>query len=214
MQRLYSINSPNGIGYNCSLIQTHEISGSKSDYYKFTFKESENSNLEFSDSETDNECEWSNSIIETEPGICDNCKIDLQNKCNQDNSKEYKLLYPNESLFIYKFRRGYDYCNVYKHYCTECLNKVLYTWSLKNPHNKYPSLRLDGSSIIYLFKSLDSSKIEYDKSIEYPRIYVCDYYISQGYNYLNFNDEKKTEKQLLAEKIIIENEKNDIVIKD
>jgi len=171
MNRLYSINSPNGIGFKCKdLLQLEKKTD---DYFQFNI---------------DDDDDWHNYIFETNPGICCNCNknLSINNEDNDDYALKfkvkYKLLYPSESLFIFTCRKGNEYWNVYYHYCTKCLNYGLYNWSVNNPDNKYPYLRFHGGSFI---KSINN--VNFNQNIpkkNYPRIYRCDYYLSSGYNYL------------------------------
>ena len=190
MDRLYSINSKNGMGYN--MISDLELMNEK-EYYQYHIKNDESL--------------WIEYILETVPGICDNCKRNLS--LDEGNSIKYKLLYPNESLFIFTSRRGDKYCYIYKHYCSDCLNKALYNWSLKNSHNKYPRLRYDGASFIYDLKNMDMD-IDNNPKKNYPRIYRCDYNLSSGYNYLDDLNKVYTDNEQNMRKKLISMEISDM----
>ena len=81
MERLYSINSPNGIGYNYK--DFLELEKKMDDYYQFYIKQ-----------KSDPDSEWYNYIFETKPGICCNCNKNLSIETNNTKIK-YKLLYFN-----------------------------------------------------------------------------------------------------------------------
>ena len=206
MDRLYSINSPNGIGYNNKDLL--ELEKKKDDYYQFYIKNESESELEsYSDAETDSE--WYNYIFETKPGICCNCNKNLSIESNNTKIK-YKLLYPNESLFIFTSRKANQYWYVYYHYCTECLNQGLYNWFINNPENKYPYLRYDGGLFINSINNINLNQAIPKKN--YPRIYRCDYYLSSGYNYLEDDSiELSCDKRKKCRKKLISYELNDIL---
>tara|TARA_Y100000741_G_scaffold356666_1_gene333587 strand:+ start:3715 stop:4284 length:570 start_codon:yes stop_codon:yes gene_type:complete len=188
MERLYSVNSSNGRGYNKLNLEYSK----KSDDYLLKVINNE-------------ESDWEEYIIETIPGICNRCNKDLSEDIS--DKIKYKLLYPNESLFIFSQRRRNQYYYIYKHYCTCCLNKGLYNWSINNLHNKYPHLRVDGFSFIYNLKNMND---EYIPKKNYPRIYRCEYYLSQGYTYLDDKNKKYTDNQLDAQKKLLNCEMLDI----
>ena len=120
MERLYSINSVNGRGYNINLINKKD--NKLNDFNEFIIE-----NLDSL---------WNEKIIETKPGICFNCKKDLSKYTVSNNNNKYKLLYPEESLFIYSTKGRETYCYHYIHFCSQCLNSNLYLWSIKNPKSK------------------------------------------------------------------------------
>ena len=169
MEHLYSINSENGIGHNQQ--QYLELEKKTEEYYQFYIK---------NDDEEDNQ--WHEYIFETKPGICCNCNKDIVEHKLENKNGNYKTLFPGESLFIFKSRRGDEYWNIYYHYCTECMENGLYNWSGTN-NKKYPILRHDGGNFVNMFKYIDETTIP--KNINIPRIYRCDYYLSKGYRYLD-----------------------------
>lgn len=169
MELLYSINSVNGRGYNMSLI--NKKNNELDDLNEFQIE-----NLDSL---------WDEKIIETKPGICFNCKKDLSKCSVSDNNNKYKLLHTEESLFIYSTKRRGAYCYNYIHLCSECMNKNLYLWSIKNPTNKYPYLRVDAQSFLYNFKDDVLKKLKVPKDINFPRIYRCEYYLGSNYDYLD-----------------------------
>lgn len=191
MDRLYSINSPNGKLYNTSNFDYNKTS----EGYLLKVINIEDSI-------------WDVYIKETKPGICNRCNKYLSKEKDKSDKIKYKLLCPNESLFIYSQRRGNEYYYIYKHYCSSCLNKALYMWSIKNEHNKYPQLRVDGFSFIYNLENINDDDDIPKKN--YPRIYNCDYYLSQGYNYLDDESKKYTDNELIMKKKIINQEMLDI----
>ena len=188
MERLYSINSINGRGYNMNLINKKNNDKFLGDFNEFKIE-----NLDSL---------WTEKIIETKPGICCNCKKDLS-KCNgTHNNNKYKLLYPEESLFIYSTKGRGEYCYHYIHFCSECLNKNLYLWSIKNPENKYPYLRVHAQSFLWAMNSNDFQTINIPKNINFPCIYRCEYYLGSNYDYLDdsntiYNEEQIQNKQKL-----------------
>lgn len=179
MERLYSINSCNGRGYNMNF-----TNNKNKEFDRYIF------DIESLDSL------WSETIIETIPGICSSCKKDLSKYSDIDEKKKYKLLYPNESLFIYSIKNRNRYCYIYKHFCSECMNKNLYLWSIKNPKNKYPHLRVDAQSFLYNFKDDVLKKLKVPKDINFPRIYRCEYYRVLGYTYLDDSNIIYNEEQI------------------
>ena len=102
MERLYSINSVNGRGYNMSLINKKDNDKKLDDFNNFQIE-----NLDSL---------WTEKIIETKPGICCNCKKDLSKCSVSDDKNKYKLLYPEESLFIYSTKGRSTYCYYYIHF--------------------------------------------------------------------------------------------------
>ena len=172
MERLYSINSVNGRGYNMSLINKKDNNKKNLD----DFNEFQIENLDSL---------WTEKIIETKPGICFNCKKDLSKCSVSDNNNKYKLLHPCESLFIYSTKGRDTYCYHYIHFCSECMNNNLYLWSIKNTQNKYPYLRVHAQSFLWTMKSNDFEKINIPKNISFPRIYRCEYYLGSNYDYLD-----------------------------
>lgn len=189
MNRLYSINSENGRGYGY-LNNSLELEKKTEDYYQFYIKES--------DEESDEENLYSEYIFETQPGICSHCKKNLTFN-NENIYNNYKLLYPNESLFTFVNKRGDEYWYIYYHFCNVCFNKALYNWSYKN-ERKYPRLRIDGSKFINSLNNMDLNNIP--NNINFPKIYRCDYYLSEGYRYLENNKKYNNEDNIKYKKLI------------
>lgn len=186
MERLYSINSVNGRGYNMDL-------SNKKDNELDDFNEFDIENFDSL---------WSEKIIETKPGICRNCKKDLSKSGVSDDKNKYKLLYPDESLFIYSTKGRGAYCYHYIHFCSGCMNRNLYLWSIKNGENKYPHLRVHAQSFLWAMKSNDLEIINIPKNINFPRIYRCEYYLGSNYDYLDdcntiYNEEQIENKEKL-----------------
>tara|TARA_B100000401_G_C52607465_1_gene624991 strand:+ start:152 stop:721 length:570 start_codon:yes stop_codon:yes gene_type:complete len=188
MNNLYCLNSVNGRIYSSS----NKEYTKQSDGYLFKVL-------------LDSDSIWEEYVIESEPGICNICNKDLS--VDGEYDPKYKLLYPNESIFLYSQKQGYKYFYIYKHYCSSCLNKGLYIWSQKNQHKKYPYLRVDGFSFVYNLKNMND---EYIPKKNYPRIYRCEYYLSEGYTYLDDKNKKYTDKQLDAQKKLLNCEMLDI----
>lgn len=170
MECLYSIHSPNGMGYQHR--ECLELDKKTPDYYQYYVTNDDENN------------QWHEYILETKPGICCQCNKNMK---TPQKDKDYQLLYPEESMFIFTSKRGDEYWYIYYHYCSNCLEKGLYNWSKSN-NRKYPILRYDGGYFINSLKNMDEIKIP--ESITFPRIYRCNYYLSNGYRYL---DEDKTE---------------------
>ena len=189
MNRLYSINSENGKGYGY-LNNSLELEKKTEDYYQFYIKES--------DEESDEENLYSEYIFETQPGICSHCKKNLTFN-NENIYNNYKLLYPNESLFTFVNKRGDEYWYIYYHFCNVCFNKALYNWSCKN-ERKYPRLRIDGGKFINSLNNMDLNNIP--NNINFPKIYRCDYYLSEGYRYLEKNKKYNNEDNIKYKKLI------------
>ena len=186
MERLYSINSVNGRGYNMDL--SNKKDNELDDFNEFDIENFDNL--------------WSEKIIETKPGICRNCKKDLSKGGVSDDKNKYKLLYPDESLFIYSTKGRGAYCYHYIHFCSGCMNRNLYLWSIKNGENKYPHLRVHAQSFLWAMKSNDLETINIPKNINFPRIYRCEYYLGSNYDYLDdcntiYNEEQIENKEKL-----------------
>ena len=193
MDRLYSINSENGKGYGY-LNNSLELEKKTEDYYQFYIKESD----EESDEELVKKNLYSEYIFETQPGICSHCKKNLTFN-NENIYNNYKLLYPNESLFTFVNKRGDEYWYIYYHFCNVCFNKALYNWSGKN-ERKYPRLRIDGGKFINSLNNMDLNNIS--NNINFPKIYRCDYYLSEGYRYLENNKKYNNEDNIKYNKLI------------
>lgn len=200
MNRLYSIQSQNGKGYN---LEDSSLELEKDKEYYQIYINNEEGNEEGNDSDyslsDDNYIDpYQEYIIETKPGICSECEKDL----SVNEQSEYKNLYKNEGLFIFTSKNGDRYFYIYYHYCKDCLSKKLYNWS-KNNDYKYPSLRVNGNQII----NIRVLNVELPKNIEFPTIYYCDYYLSNGYRFLDnikgknvYSDKEKEMHLLLDEK--------------
>ena len=195
MDKLYSINSKNGKGYNIPK-EVLELEKSN-EYYQFFINNDNDINEGSTDSDySDYEDPWLEYIVETLPGKCCDCN----KKLFTETESNYKLLYPDESIFIFTARSGDRYWYIYYHYCTECLSKKLYQWSLRN-NTLYPKLRVDGNKFI----NMKASDIELPSNIQFPKIYRCDYYLANGYRYLDkankvYSDEENKMYNLLLQK--------------
>ena len=192
MDRLYSIQSPNGVGY--SQKDYLELDKRTPDYYQYYIKNE------------DEDYQWHSYIFETNPGICCNCNKDMKTKLPDEH---YKGLYPGESLFIFKSKRGDEYWNIYYHYCTDCMEKGLYNWSKTN-NRKYPILRCDGGEFVNMLRKMDKTNIP--KNIKIPRIYRCDYYLSNGYRYLDEDTKVYTTHEMEMKDKLENMDNNDIVL--
>ena len=73
------------------------------------------------------------------------------------------------------------------------MKKGLYNWSETN-NRKYPILRYDGGYFVNMLKCIDNN-IDIPENISFPIIYRCDYYLSNGYRYLDKSQQKYSEQE-------------------
>jgi hypothetical protein len=157
----------------------------------------------------------SDLVLETFPEICFCCKTDIVTikDVKQFEKKKklacfyaripmeifhsYTLTHIN-SMFHFKSKiRGGGIQHNYIHLCNDCLKKGLYQWSINYPDNKYPHLRIDGIRFMSLLNNKLNPDMDKTINIIFPNIYICDYYISQKYTYLNIDESSQYEEEEL-----------------